>query len=280
MCIINAPLAFRAVWGLVKPMLQPRTINKITILGTKYIDDLTKHVAIENIPEYMGGTSPHTLLDDAGPWNDPQLLSTLNMITEDKEGESDASRRTAITAASASLKASDRTLSTLPVAKNGAAAASAVRFPTRSSGLTGSCFDGQEQLYAKAALERSWRAGRIALTRLLAKQEEDVDSAQTSPRPLRSRGASPSARKRDEDSASAYATGLGTPSAAEANRLDSGAPHAQRRQRSAADAGASQGSPVSHGTISKAASQHGSAGTPATLLSAPSASPPTQQSPS
>jgi CRAL/TRIO domain len=99
MCIINAPMAFRAIWGMVKPMLQPRTINKITILGYKYMDELTKYIAIEHIPEYMGGQSPHTLLDDAGPWNDPALLSTLNMITEDKEAESEAPSRKRVSGA-------------------------------------------------------------------------------------------------------------------------------------------------------------------------------------
>lgn len=30
-CIINAPMVFKALWGLVKPMLNPRTISKIQV---------------------------------------------------------------------------------------------------------------------------------------------------------------------------------------------------------------------------------------------------------
>lgn len=82
-CIINAPFYFQAVWSLVKPLLQPRTVNKVTLLGHKYMDELTKYVDIENIPEYMGGKCRNTLLDDPGPWNDPQVLSGLGLITEE-----------------------------------------------------------------------------------------------------------------------------------------------------------------------------------------------------
>jgi hypothetical protein len=30
-CIINAPMVFKAVWALIKPMLNPRTLNKIQV---------------------------------------------------------------------------------------------------------------------------------------------------------------------------------------------------------------------------------------------------------
>lgn len=86
-CIINAPFYFQAVWSLVKPLLQPRTVNKITLLGTKYMDELLKYVDVDNIPEYMGGKCRNTLLDDPGPWNDPQVLSTLGMIQEEQPGD-------------------------------------------------------------------------------------------------------------------------------------------------------------------------------------------------
>lgn len=82
-CIINAPFYFQAVWSVVKQLLQPRTVNKVTLLGTKYMDELTKFVDEASIPEYMGGKCRNTLLDDPGPWNDPQVLSTLGMITEE-----------------------------------------------------------------------------------------------------------------------------------------------------------------------------------------------------
>ena len=38
---------------------------------------LLKYVDAENIPRYLGGTSDATLIDDAGPWNDPQLRAEI-----------------------------------------------------------------------------------------------------------------------------------------------------------------------------------------------------------
>lgn len=73
----------------MKPLLQPRTVNKVTLLGTKYMDELLKYVDIDRIPEYMGGKCRNTLLDDPGPWNDPQVLSTLGMIQEEQPGDSE-----------------------------------------------------------------------------------------------------------------------------------------------------------------------------------------------
>lgn len=32
-CIINAPFVFKAIWGLVKPLLNPRTLSKIQVRG-------------------------------------------------------------------------------------------------------------------------------------------------------------------------------------------------------------------------------------------------------
>lgn len=81
-CIINAPFVFKAVWSIVKPMLQPRTVAKISLLGHKYIDELAQYIDLDNIPTYLGGRSKNTLLDDAGPWNDPKVLSSLNKIDE------------------------------------------------------------------------------------------------------------------------------------------------------------------------------------------------------
>ena len=48
------------------------------LCGTNYLPSLLKWVDKENLPEYLGGTSTATLLDDAGPWQDPQILSEIN----------------------------------------------------------------------------------------------------------------------------------------------------------------------------------------------------------
>ena len=48
------------------------------LCGTNYLPSLLQWVDKENLPEYLGGTSTATLLDDAGPWQDPKILSEIN----------------------------------------------------------------------------------------------------------------------------------------------------------------------------------------------------------
>jgi len=74
MCIINAPLAFRGIWRLVKPMLDQRTQEKIEVCPGNYMPSLLKWIDIENIPEFLGGNSKGSLLDDVGSWRDPDVL--------------------------------------------------------------------------------------------------------------------------------------------------------------------------------------------------------------
>lgn len=38
---------------------------------------LLQHIDADNLPEYLGGRSKATLLDDAGPWNDTRLLEQI-----------------------------------------------------------------------------------------------------------------------------------------------------------------------------------------------------------
>lgn len=49
-------------------------------------------IDIKNIPEYLGGESKGTLVDDLGPWKNPELLRELAMeqssIDEESEEES------------------------------------------------------------------------------------------------------------------------------------------------------------------------------------------------
>lgn len=43
-----------------------------------YVPTLLKYVTAENLPEYLGGQSKATLLDDAGPWNNPELIAEVD----------------------------------------------------------------------------------------------------------------------------------------------------------------------------------------------------------
>lgn len=42
-----------------------------------FLPSLLKYIDPENLPRYLGGTSDATLIDDAGPWNDPQLRAEI-----------------------------------------------------------------------------------------------------------------------------------------------------------------------------------------------------------
>ena len=53
--VINAPLYFRVVWGLVKKFVDPRTFAKFRLFGSDYHTDLHQYVHPDNLPiEYHG----------------------------------------------------------------------------------------------------------------------------------------------------------------------------------------------------------------------------------
>jgi len=55
--VINAGTAFRSIWAMVKPWLDPVTVQKIQIKSTDFIKDLQKDVSLDEISEEYGGTS-------------------------------------------------------------------------------------------------------------------------------------------------------------------------------------------------------------------------------
>jgi len=94
-CIINAPAAFRAIWAIVKPMLNARTQAKVEVCPRDYLPSLLQWIDIENIPEYLGGKSRGTLVDDLGPWKNPDLLKQLSAeqaSSLDEESEEDGNK--------------------------------------------------------------------------------------------------------------------------------------------------------------------------------------------
>lgn len=81
-CIINAPAVFRMIWAFAKGLIDPRTQSKIEILGVNYKEALLKWVDEENLPIFLGGKSPGSLLDDVGPWSDPELCRKIGVDVE------------------------------------------------------------------------------------------------------------------------------------------------------------------------------------------------------
>ncbi|KAL3132182.1 hypothetical protein ABBQ32_008786 [Trebouxia sp. C0010 RCD-2024] len=76
-CIINAPSGFGMIFGMVKPFLDVRTRAKVEVCPKDFLPSLLKYIDPENLPRYLGGTSDATLIDDAGPWNDPQIRAEI-----------------------------------------------------------------------------------------------------------------------------------------------------------------------------------------------------------
>jgi len=55
--VINVPFVFKACWSIVKPMLQPMTLEKIRVFGSSgYQEELRKYIDPETLPEWAGGT--------------------------------------------------------------------------------------------------------------------------------------------------------------------------------------------------------------------------------
>ena len=48
------------------------------LVGTNYQASLLKYIDKENLPEYLGGTSKATLLDDVGPWQTQSVIDEID----------------------------------------------------------------------------------------------------------------------------------------------------------------------------------------------------------
>jgi len=75
--LINAPWGFSGAFSMVKGFLDPVTVEKIHVLGTKYQADLLTQIPAENLPKQFGGTCEcegGCELSDAGPWNEEKYM--------------------------------------------------------------------------------------------------------------------------------------------------------------------------------------------------------------
>ncbi|CAD7924013.1 unnamed protein product [Amoebophrya sp. A120] len=80
MFIVNAPRVFSLAWSFVKPLLDEKTLEKISIYGSDFYPALCEIVDEENIPKFLGGKHGDGVdrgLADIGPWNRPELVRVL-----------------------------------------------------------------------------------------------------------------------------------------------------------------------------------------------------------
>jgi len=82
-CVINAPWVFRTIWAVVRGYLDPRTQSKIEILDSNYLPAVLKWVDKESLPDWLGGSSHGTLIEDVGPWSDDKLVASLGLNLEE-----------------------------------------------------------------------------------------------------------------------------------------------------------------------------------------------------
>ncbi|CAO3576437.1 unnamed protein product [Absidia cylindrospora] len=54
--VVNAPSAFLVMWKIVRPWLDPKTLDKVQILGKDYKDVLLKYIDSESLPAFLGGS--------------------------------------------------------------------------------------------------------------------------------------------------------------------------------------------------------------------------------
>ena len=50
----------------------------LQLVGTNYQASLLKYIDKDNLPEYLGGTSKATLLDDVGPWQTQSIIDEID----------------------------------------------------------------------------------------------------------------------------------------------------------------------------------------------------------
>ncbi|KAJ4755095.1 Sec14p-like phosphatidylinositol transfer family protein [Rhynchospora pubera] len=80
MFVVNAGSGFRLLWNTVKGFLDPKTVSKIHVLGTKFHSRLLEAIDSSQLPAFLGGTCScegGCLRSNKGPWNDPNVIKLV-----------------------------------------------------------------------------------------------------------------------------------------------------------------------------------------------------------
>ena len=70
MFIVNTGMAFSALWSVLKLMLDEKTRDKIDVLGSNYLKQLTKYIDPDNLPKSLGGNNSKEVNESIGPWTE------------------------------------------------------------------------------------------------------------------------------------------------------------------------------------------------------------------
>lgn len=58
MMIVNGPWIFSGAWKLIKPWLEERTVNKISIMSSGFLPTLLENIDDAQLPVELGGHAP------------------------------------------------------------------------------------------------------------------------------------------------------------------------------------------------------------------------------
>ncbi|XP_012574443.1 phosphatidylinositol/phosphatidylcholine transfer protein SFH11 isoform X2 [Cicer arietinum] len=94
--IVNAGSRFKMLWKAVKAFLSERTVAKIQVLGSNYLNVLLEVIDPSNLPTFLGGNCTCSdyggcLMSDQGPWKNSDLLEIIQAVplTEEIDGTSE-----------------------------------------------------------------------------------------------------------------------------------------------------------------------------------------------
>lgn len=85
--IVNAPTTFRVIWSMIKYLLDARTQSKIEVLPVDYQAELLKYVTPENLMVKYGGKNETPLIEEPGPWQDPEVMKKVDKWHAEIRGE-------------------------------------------------------------------------------------------------------------------------------------------------------------------------------------------------
>ncbi|CAM6046806.1 unnamed protein product [Sphagnum compactum] len=127
MFILNAGAGFRMLWSTIKGFLDPKTAEKISVLGGSYQERLLEVIDASQLPDFLGGVCTCAeeggcLLSDRGPWKEPQILKVVKMIQhhinefhgQGKEAELTRAKESDVEAASSATVCVDTPPSPIP----------------------------------------------------------------------------------------------------------------------------------------------------------------------
>lgn len=68
--LVNTSALFETTWSTIKKNIAPETLNKITLLGSEFEDQIGKIISKANLPETLGGKIDDIDFaeEDHGPW--------------------------------------------------------------------------------------------------------------------------------------------------------------------------------------------------------------------